>query len=78
MLPPELDPNKLGDLDLEHAESALSNIVYEATQLVEKLEMAGLVRGNGHHIRQNIARFAMEELRKHWKPESQGVPASPA
>ena len=82
MLPPQLDPDpeKLKTLSLVEAESAISNIVYEATELFERLEYLGLVRGNGHHIRQKLARAAMEELRSRWlgpKPdEAQGAPAT--
>lgn len=36
----------------------VSSAVYEATALIEKAEQSGIYRGNGHHARQIIARFA--------------------
>ena len=51
---------------LEQAEADLSNAVYRAALLFERWEYAGLVRGNGHHAAQAVARTAVEELRSRW------------
>ena len=53
-------------MDKEEASVSLSNSVYEATALIEKLEHAGKVSGNGHHIRQKIAEYAAQVLRDRW------------
>lgn len=53
-------------LTLEQAENELQKAVYEATAILEKLERAGQVSGNGHHARQKLAQMAVEELRSRW------------
>lgn len=57
---------QLSNIDFSTAEAALSNNVYEASRLIEQLEYAGKVRGNGHHARQAIAAAATEELKSRW------------
>lgn len=44
----------------------LSNEVYKSTQLYETLEYKGLVYGNGHHMRQKVAEFAVNLLKERW------------
>ena len=58
---------QLRDMSLEDAETHLSNAVYQATAILEGLEHAGKVFGNGHHARQNAALAAVVELRGRWK-----------
>ena len=53
-------------MTLEEAKTELSSAVYTATALIEQLEGAKLINGNGHHHRQEIARFATELLVKMW------------
>ncbi len=57
------------DMDLEEVEAVLQKAVYEATRLIEKCEKAGLIYGNGHHIRQGIADYAKSTLRMRWKTD---------
>jgi len=64
MIDPRHDPVVL---TLEEAESELGNDVYAATELIERLEGAGLIDGNGHHIRQQISRFATELMKQRWR-----------
>lgn len=52
---------------LEAAEAQLSTAVYAACRLLEDLENGGLVRGNGHHLRQAVAAFAVEKLKERWQ-----------
>lgn len=52
--------------DLAAAEAELSNAIYAAARLLEDLEHAGLVHGNGHHMRQAVAESAVELLRERW------------
>jgi hypothetical protein len=54
------------DMDLATAETEVSNAVYAATNLIERLENAGKLRGNGHHARQACAVFATQEVRARW------------
>ena len=54
-------------MSLEDAKTALSNAVYEASCLLERLEYAGKVNGNGHHARQAVAKFATDELESRWR-----------
>jgi len=46
----------IGSLNLHSG--SIESRVYEATELLERLEGAGLLRGNGHHARQKLAAFA--------------------
>ena len=48
-------------------EAELSNRVYAAALLLEQMEHAGLIFGNGHHKAQRIAKCAVEEMRTSWK-----------
>lgn len=62
-----LDPRlKPATMAKDEAASRLSNLVYEATELFERLEGAGLIRGNGHHMRQKVAKFATDLLEERW------------
>ena len=56
----------LRKLDRSFLEAELGNRVYFASRLIERLEQAGLVSGNGHRAAQSISRFAIDELRKQW------------
>lgn len=58
-------------MDLATAETEISNAVYEATYLLERLENAGKVRGNGHHARQAVALYATQEMRTRWTNEEE-------
>lgn len=57
-------------MTLEQAAARISNEVYNATALVEQLEGAGLIRGNGHHIRQKMAAMCEELFRERWNGPS--------
>lgn len=62
-----MDPRRRPlNMPLDLADSTLSNRVYEATALFEQLEGAGLVRGNGHHMRQEVCQFACDLLKERW------------
>ena len=63
----KMPDEKLQNMTLQDAEAELSKRVYAATRLIEELEFAGHVRGNGHHIRQEIAAFAVKLLREQWE-----------
>ena len=58
---------ELQNMTLQAAEAKLSRRVYKATRLIEELEHTGHVRENGHHIRQEIAEFAVKLLRERWE-----------
>jgi hypothetical protein len=51
---------------LDEAKRQISNAVYAATSLVERLEHAGLLHGNGHHIRQELAAHAATVVAERW------------
>jgi hypothetical protein len=53
--------------DLDSEAAALSNAIYAAAAPLEDLERAGAVSGNGHHMRQEVAGFAVAMLRKRWR-----------
>ncbi len=50
----------------EDAAVAASNAAYDALGIFESLEHAGKVRGNGHHMRQEIAKAAADLVRERW------------
>lgn len=64
---------KLKKMTLQDAENELSKRVYAATQLIEELEYTKSskrlkrITGNGHHLRQVIAEFAVKLLRERWE-----------
>jgi len=53
-------------MDLESAKSEMCNRVYEAAILFERFENAGKVRGNGHHMAQEVAGFAEKMMAERW------------
>ena len=59
-------PDGIRIRDLEDAVGRIENMVYGASELFELLEFAGPVRGNGHHIRQQVAAFAGNLMRERW------------
>ena len=62
-----LDPrNKPVVFSLSDAQQRLSRSIYDASLLLEQLEGAGLVIGNGHHMRAKIAEFATNLLKERW------------
>jgi len=68
-LDPRLRPVQM---TLEEAMAFISNRVYEATAIIEQLEGAGLISGNGHHARQKLAGLAAEEIKKRWLGQKTG------
>ena len=63
---------ELENMDLETAKAELSNALYKASRLVEELEYIHTpkghqrIRGNGHHIRQEICKFGTDLLEERW------------
>lgn len=64
---------QLQSVTLEDASVEISNRVYAAAGLIEQLEFCKSndggkrIRGNGHHIRQEIAEFAKKLLKENWE-----------
>lgn len=60
-------------MSLYEAKAELSARIYEATRMIEDLEHcraesgARRIRGNGHHIRQQIVAFAADLLEERWQ-----------
>lgn len=57
---------ELKNMTKEDAKRLLSISVYQATSLIDKLEGAGKIRGNGHHARQKLSAYAEEEVEGRW------------
>lgn len=53
-------------MTFEQAKARLSSAVYEAALLYERLEGVRKVRGNGHHMAQDIAAKAVKLLEERW------------
>jgi hypothetical protein len=65
----------LPNLSLEEAENLLSKEVYESSALLERLEGAGKVGGNGHHMRQIVVGKAVLLLRSRWHNQVEAAEA---
>ena len=50
----------------ESAEHLVEHVVYTATRIIENLEMAGKLHGNGHHMRQKLASIAKKMVHNRW------------
>ena len=65
--------DELQNMTLIAAETELRKRVYGATRIIEELEYkkssdgGKRIRGNGHHLRQDIAEFAVKLLRERWE-----------
>lgn len=58
------------------AEADLSNLLYQASAILETMENSGLIVGNGHHARQAITQFGVAELRARWRNPQPGLDLS--
>lgn len=58
------------DEERQEYEAELSREVYGASELLERLERKGLLFGNGHHMRQKVATFAVGLLKSRWIKEN--------
>ena len=58
----EQEKQRLAALDKTKAETEVFQLVYDATAMIERLESVGRITGNGHHIRQDIAKYAADKL----------------
>jgi len=63
----ELTQKEIETLSREDLAAELSNAVYAATALLERMEDAGRILGNGHHKRQRVTAFAVEEMLHSWR-----------
>lgn len=53
-------------MDKETAIAEIQNAVYEATKLIEQLEIAGKIYGKGDYLRQSISNSAKKLLKERW------------
>lgn len=60
------DPDFLRAMTEDEAVAIISNMVYQASHLFERLESVRKVRGNGHHMMQQIAESAQNLMRERW------------
>ena len=61
-----LTRDEVAELTKDRAKTLIERSVYEATKLIEQLERAGKVSGNGHHARTKLAKSAGDELVSRW------------
>lgn len=54
------------DITKEDAKCMISNNVYKASFLYEQLEGVGRIKGNGHHIMQQLCKHAEYLIEKYW------------
>ena len=62
-----METSELKEMSQADIETRVNAMVYRACQVFEVLEGSGRISGNGHHARQAVATYAVEELRKRWK-----------
>ncbi len=55
----------------ERIKTELANSVYESAYILEALENIGKVRGNGHHMRQQLTELAEKLLNERWIDKDQ-------
>lgn len=53
---------ELKSMTKERAMQLVEREVFQATQLFEKLEGAQVLMGNGHHMRQHVAKLAADYM----------------
>lgn len=58
---------EIKQMDKESLAAELSNRVYDAALLLEQMEGAGLIGGNGHHKAQRVAAYAVQQMNEAWK-----------
>lgn len=63
----ELSLEEIKKMSKTDLEAELSNRVYAAAILLEKMENAGRIVGNGHHKAQTVVARAIEEMRFAWR-----------
>ena len=54
------------DITLDQAQRVLMNKIYEASALMEQLELAGRINGNRHHMKQKLSQVAEKMLADRW------------
>lgn len=69
-MPRQYTDEELENMDVERAANEISNVVYEASHLFERLEGKGKVIGNGHHMMQKVSKFAEDLMRDRFKDET--------
>lgn len=62
----DAEHEQLANMTLEEAKRILSNDIYKACSLLEKLEGKQKITGNGHHMAQDICTLATERLGERW------------
>ena len=63
----KLTQEEIKELDVKRARQLIEDRVYEACQLIERLEGVGKISGNGHHARQKLAAIAGDDLERRWR-----------
>lgn len=59
--------DQIKEMDLDEAKRLISRSVYEATRLIEDLEIKGKIGFNGHHVRQRLAQEASDTVEHLWR-----------
>jgi len=59
-------PEEVKNMDKETFIDMLMNNIYEATDMIELGEGAGLLFGNGHHMRQKVCNAAKKIVKEQW------------
>jgi hypothetical protein len=57
---------QLQAMSLDEIRADLGNTIYESALYFERLEMAGLVIGNGHNMAQAVSKAATDLLNERW------------
>lgn len=69
------EDGKAKTVSVETAEVDVSNAAYAAVVgLFESLEHAGKIRGNGHHMAQEVAKHASDLVKSRWAEPAAAKP----
>jgi L-arabinose isomerase len=62
----DLNQEELAEVEHDKIEAEVGNIIYKAALIFERLENAGVIAGNGHHMAQQCATHATAMLEGRW------------
>jgi hypothetical protein len=67
----EMPIEEIQKLSLEEIQNLVANHIYKAALVFERLENAGKIKGNGHHIAQTYGEEAKMTIINRWINDSQ-------
>ena len=69
---------ELREMDLEQTLAFVGNAVYQVATVLERLEDADRIQGNGHHMAQELSARAQGEVIERWRDRDEVARLSPS